>query len=437
MTVVSGIDFSENGTRAALAAAAIAKRLNVSLRLVHVIDGPGAEPGVTDTQDRAHDELRERLHAQAKEIGESFGIETTSVVVPGFAHQKLIDIAVDEKAGLIVLASLGREKQHQWLLGSVAERVAQASPIPVLIVRESGSIEAWARGEKPLRVLVGVEIGATSKAALRWASKLREIGPCDLLVTHVSWPFADQTRLGIPSPVPLDHLRPEVHEYLVRELREWAGKLPGEGETTFSVRPGLGRIDAHLASLASELKADLLVVGAHQRASSARLWQGSVSRGTLHNAPCNVACVPRSASQEDEGAVPTYRRVLIPTDFSRFGNRAIPVGYGLAATGGIVYLLHVVTGKPGEDNVNVEDTLRALIPKGAAAKGLSTEVEVVHDENAWAGIWHMAERLGVDTICMATHGRSGISQLVLGSQAQAVVQRVRKPVFLVPPEREG
>jgi hypothetical protein len=100
---------------------------------------------------------------------------------------------------LIVLSSLGVKKQHRWLLGSVAERVAQTSSIPVLIVRDSSSIEAWARGDRVLRAMVGVEIGSTSKAALQWAAKLRAVGRCDLLITHIAWPFAEHMRLAIPS----------------------------------------------------------------------------------------------------------------------------------------------------------------------------------------------------------------------------------------------
>ena len=285
--------------------------------------------------------------------------------------------------------------------------------------------------------MVGVEIGSTSKAALRWAGDLRAIGRCDLLVTNVAWPFGEQMRLGIPSPMPLDYLRPEVHDLLMRDLRAWAGDVPGDGETTFTTSPGWGRVDMHLATLAAEAKADLLVVGTHQRAGSARLWQGSVSRGVLHHASCNVACVPRGGSAADEDVVPTFRRVLIPTDFSTLANRAIPVGYGMVAPGGIVHLLHVVTRKPGEDALDVTERLRALVPKGTAAKGVITEVEVLQEENAWSGIWHAAGRLGVDAICMATHGRSGAPRAVLGSQAQEVVHRARQPVVLVPQEREG
>lgn len=437
MTIVSGTDFSENATQAAMAAASIAKRLRLPLKLVHIIDELGVELTATSNQSSMYDPVRQRLRDQAKEIGMRFEIDVEPIVEPGFAYEKLIEIAAANNASMIVVSPLGERKQHRWLLGSVAERVAQTSPIPVLIVRDSASISAWANGDKTLRVMVGVEIGSTSKAALRWASELQAMGGCNLIVTHIAWPFAEHFRLGIPSPVPLDILRPELHDLLMRDLRAWAGDIVNSGETTFDVSSGWGRIDTHLTLLADEAQADLLVVGTHQRAGSARFWQGSVSRGVLHNASCNVVCVPRRGRDKDENIITSFRSVLVPTDFSMLANRAISVGYGIVAHGGIVHLLHVVTKKAGEDDLNVKERLRALVPKGAAAKGIVSEVEIMQDENAWTGIWHSAGRLGVDAICMATHGRSGLHRAVLGSQAQEVLQRARQPVVLVPPEREG
>jgi nucleotide-binding universal stress UspA family protein len=102
--------------------------------------------------------------------------------------------------------------------------------------------------------------------------------------------------------------------------------------------------------------------------------------------------------------------------------------------GGIVHLLHVVTKTAAEDSKAAE-RLRALIPKGAAARGVTTQIEVTNADDASTGIWHAAGLLGVDAICMATHGRSGVSQALLGSQAHEVVKRCRQPVLLVPPER--
>jgi nucleotide-binding universal stress UspA family protein len=435
--IISGTDFSENATRAAEAAAALARRLKVPLKLVHVITEPSTELAIANNQTVIYDRLSRRLRDQSLELGKRFEIDVEPIAVPGFVCDKLIEIAKARQARLIVMSALGEKKQHQWLLGSTAERVAQASPIPVLVVRDSANLQSWANGDSTLRTMVGVEIGTTSKAALRWAADLRTSVPCELLIAHVAWPAGEHARLGITSPMPLDSIRPEIYQVLRRDLREWVGDIAGTGETTFTITPGWGRVDTHLASLAAEAKADLLVVGTHKRAMTARLWQGSVSRGVLHHASCNVVCVPRDAAAEDREVVTPFRRVLIPTDFSALANRAIPVGYGLVAPGGVVHLLHVVTRKPGEDDPNVAERLRALVPNGAAAKGVVTDVQVLPEDDAWRGIWQAAGRLGSDAICMGTHGRSGIAEAVLGSQAREVVHRAQQPVILVPPEREG
>lgn len=435
MSIVCGTDLSDRSNQAALAAGAIAKLLGAPLKLVHVIDELGAELTAESEQQAAYDPLRKRVHDHAAELGQKLAIEVEPVVVPGHMADRLIEVAQIASAGLLVVSSLGAEKQQRWLLGSAAERVAQSSTLPVLVVRDGTRFEAWARGDRPLRVMVGVELASTSRAALRWAAGLRALAPCDILVTQVVWPIGEHVRLGVSGPTPLDHLRPEIEAPLIRDLRAWVGQLSGAGETTVKVSHGWGPVDVSLTQLAIEADADLLVVGTHQRTGVARLWEGSVSRGVLHNAPCSVACVPRAAMAREEVSISTFRRVLIPTDLSTFANRAIPVGYGLVAPGGIVHLLHVITRKPGE-TPDPSEPLRALIPPGAAARGIKTELEIVHDEDAANGIWHAAGRLGVDAICMATHGRTGASQLVLGSQAQQVLQRVRQPLVLVPPERE-
>ena len=283
MTIVCGTDFSANAGAAARVAAAVAARLAAPLKLVHVTDACGTDDSAAP--------LRARLHAQADGLRGQFDIDVESLLELGSADERLVAVAASRHARLLVVSSLGERKQQRWLLGSVAERVAQASPVPVLVVREAAGIEAWARGERTLRVMVGVELTPSSKVALDWADELRAIGPCELLVTQIVWPAEEHHRLGVPMPVPLDHLRPDLEHVLLRDLTQWAGKQPG-ADTSFIVRPGWGRVDSHLAQLAAEVDVDLLVVGTHKRAGIARLWQGSVSRGVLHSAAMSVACVP-------------------------------------------------------------------------------------------------------------------------------------------------
>ena len=300
MTIVCGTDFSDNAVLAARAAGAIAMRLAVPLTLVHVMDKREAAHRGGARHDAVDDSLRARLCAQAEELRARFGIDVEPLAVPGVADEQLVALAGSVAARLLVVAALGARPQQHGRLGSMAERVVQSSPMPVLVVRDGARFEAWARGAQPLRVLVGVELTTTAQRALRWASALRVIGPCDLLVTQVAWPPGEHLRLGLRAPMPLDHLLPDLEQVLRRDLEAWAGVLPGPGETSFLVQSGWGRVDAHLTQLAAEAQADLLVVGTHQRAGMARLWQGSVSRGVLHAAAMSVACVPRGDAVGDE-----------------------------------------------------------------------------------------------------------------------------------------
>ena len=435
MTIVCGIDFSERAAQAARVAGALARRLDEPLWLVHVIDAPGVELAVRRVYDPLFDPQRAKLQQLADELRADTGGEVEPILLLGTAHEQLVEVARGARARLLVVSTPGAGNPHRWSLGSVAERVAQSSSVPVLAVRDGSSLQAWARGDKPLRVMVGVDLEPTAKAALRWAVELCGRGDCEMIIAQIVWPPEAHSRLGIPAPMPLDHLVSKVQETLERDLRSWAGPLVGDGQARFVVSPGWGRVDIHLADLAAEARADLLVIGTHRRAGLARMWLGSVSRGALHNATTDVVSVPRGETDEEEQVIPTFRSVLVPTDFSPLANRAVPVAYGLVAPGGVVHLLHVVTREPGEEMPDPRERLRALIPRGAAARGVATEIEITAEKSPWKGIWHSANRLGVDAVCMATHGRSGASELILGSQTRELVQRARQPVLLVPPEK--
>ena len=73
-----------------------------------------------------------------------------------------------------------------------------------------------------------------------------------------------------------------------------------------------------------------------------------------------------------------------------------------------------------------------LIPPKAQQRGARTELEFVEDDVASLGICRTATRVHADAICLGTHGRTGISRLVLGSVAQDVLARAQQVVVLAP-----
>ena len=81
--------------------------------------------------------------------------------------------------------------------------------------------------------------------------------------------------------------------------------------------------------------------------------------------------------------------------------------------------------------MKLESRLRALVPPEVEAAGIMTNVSVIEARFAAEGILAAAERLDVDLIAVASHGRSGIKRAVLGSVAEEVSRRSARPVLIV------
>jgi nucleotide-binding universal stress UspA family protein len=315
---------------------------------------------------------------------------------------------------MVVVSSVGRGASARWLLGSVAERTAQTSPVPVLVVRDATPFVNWAARKQPLRIMLAADFSANADAAIEWVGGLRTIEPCDVVIVYSSWPPAERRRLGTSVRATLFENDPEIHAILQRDLERKAGALEGDGDVRVRVESSLGRAATHVVDMAVEEAVDLLVVGTHQRHGASRLWHGSVSRAVLHAAPMSVARVPRTRPIGHEPPqIPELRSVLAATDFSDLGDLAVPFAYALLPNGGTVHVMHVVgmslvqdlaychyeTGVPPTDEQRAAQEpelaahLQALIPKGAAARGIETHLHIVEAGSAAAAISMAAERL--------------------------------------------
>lgn len=441
--IVCGTDFSENAQRAANVATALAKRLGVPLRLVHASAIPRSP--LTD----------EHLRAEAQRLHDC-GADLTAEVIEGDADQVLVQVAQQHTARLLVVSSLGLRAPARWLIGSVAERAAESSPVPTLVVRDAAPFEAWARGERALKVFVGADFTASSDAALRWVAELRQLGPIEVVAGYADWPAEEAVRLGVTGRLALLENPPPVQRVLERDLREKVTRVLGGENMQVRVVANWGRADMPLVEMAIEAQADLVVVGTHQWHGLSRLWHGSISRGILHHAPMSVACVPTPAAAPMAGPrIRECRRVLVAVDLNEPHGFAAPHGYSIVQPGGTVRLLHnvvpfrlpnlLIDSDSQEFNIRKDQAqlvaeseakLRALAPHEAEARGIVTEVEVTENRETAEAICAAAERFGADVICVGSHTRPGFTAKVLGSVSLAVLQGSRRPVLVVWPPAE-
>lgn len=142
-----------------------------------------------------------------------------------------------------------------------------------------------------------------------------------------------------------------------------------------------------------------------------------------------------------------YKNLLIATDGSELATKAVEHGVGLAKALGSRVIIVTVT-EPWTAAVSGEMSIafpvddyekgcaanaeRVLSAASAIAKkaGVVFEAHHVKDQFPAEGIVEAAKARGADLVVMASHGRRGMTRLLLGSQANKVVTHSAVPVLI-------
>ena len=267
--IVCGTDFSACAIGAADVAARMARKLGTTLILVHSEEVHRLDPILRET---IIAENRRKMDSEAERLRE-LDTELQTRLCSGSALDAILDVAEECNAQLLVIGAVGHGLARRLLIGSVAERVAEKSPIPTLIVRPKSRLISWLLGKGKLEVLVGHDFSATGDAALRWIKKVSVMGEIAVTVVHI--------------------FSPEEQNRTEQELFDRAAKiLGGTQEFTVRVIPCWGNCEGALFEQAAQKNVDLIAVGTHQRRGVERLRIGSVSRALLHHATRSVAVIP-------------------------------------------------------------------------------------------------------------------------------------------------
>lgn len=142
-----------------------------------------------------------------------------------------------------------------------------------------------------------------------------------------------------------------------------------------------------------------------------------------------------------------YKHILIPTDGSELSDKAIDQGTELARSTGarVTYLtvtrpFHLLASEPmrvsdtaqtyAEDVERVARMRLAACEDVAKARGVVAGGEHVSSDQPYRAIIESAGRNGCDLVFMASHGRSGLAALVIGSETQKVLTHSKLPVLV-------
>ena len=145
-----------------------------------------------------------------------------------------------------------------------------------------------------------------------------------------------------------------------------------------------------------------------------------------------------------------YRHILIPTDGSELAEHGVTNGLSLAKSVGARVTVIIVEEPFNWLSVSETQAQRALeelakhadqIKKHAASvldrvanaakqAGVPCETIQVEDAQPYQAITATAADKGCDLIVMASHGRSGLSAVVLGSVTNKVLTHTKTPVLV-------
>ncbi len=212
-----------------------------------------------------------------------------------------------------------------------------------------------------------------------------------------------------------------------------------EGEKGIEIEKRLctGQPQQILQQLATEEKADLIVVAKHSRSGLEKLFMGSSTEKILRDAQLPVLVVP-----DLEVRKPKWRSVICATDFSPPSYAAFRFAIQLAQDQAAKLILaHVIdlgssqasTQRPSQYVESAAEDIRhklndAVIDSRAPK---NTEVLVMVGKPSTLLV-DKARRLGADLVILGKCGHSLMKHRVLGSTTNAILRSASCPVLVVP-----
>jgi nucleotide-binding universal stress UspA family protein len=135
-TVVIATDGSESGRRAVDTAVDLADKFGAEIHALYVVD----QSRVEGLPEDLHGEVERALETQADEsldaVRERTGRDIVTAVREGRPAAEITAYAREVDADVVATGTRGRDGEHSFLLGSVAEHVVRTCPVPVLTVRQ-------------------------------------------------------------------------------------------------------------------------------------------------------------------------------------------------------------------------------------------------------------------------------------------------------------
>lgn len=289
LLILCATDLSPDADNAVVAASDLARLFGSRLVFVHAVPFPAPARVlfphlVQSTTDRlmavarvASETVTARISSLTARSGEDIDLR----VDVGEPEEVIVETAEESRADLLVMGLAGTDSAGTGI-GDTALRIVRHAHCPVLVVR-GGPVKG--------PVLAATDLSDPAQAALSTAALWAERAQEPLVTLHV----VDYSPVvvvpeafgpGIPIPVSEDE-----HKAIVKAATDRLAEVLGRLEIKCDRLVEEGAPAERIASVAEQIEASLVVVGASGGGGLRRLLLGSVAEDVLANAPCSVLLV--------------------------------------------------------------------------------------------------------------------------------------------------
>ncbi len=281
-------------------ARALAPLLNAQIHLLEVVLEPAHELvssggltilyGTGDALDREQSRQRWELEeafaraetyidAQTSRL-EDADLVVHSNIVGGQPASVIVELAREPHTRLVAMATHGRGGLQRWALGSVADRVAQASVAPVLLVRATPNPPAMDFNLK--HILVPLDGSELARQALPLACELAQAARAKITLIQAISPKIEGYPSLLTQPLPsYSVILSALHAAAQQELERVAGQIH-QPDLLVATAVVTGHAAEVIVDEAAKRAASMIVMATHGYGGLRRWALGSVADQVLH-----------------------------------------------------------------------------------------------------------------------------------------------------------
>ncbi len=264
-------------------------------------------------------------------------------------------------------------------------------------------------------IIVGIDFSKGSMHALKFATSVANKAHANVMLVHVMKPQREESIFSDDR----NEIRKEAKKRLEEIITKYTFEMRS-GKLMYKVRSG--KVDREIVNQAKYHDAYMIVVGTHGISGFEPSWIGSNAYRIVTNSPCPVVTI-----RYGEDARKSISRIVLPIDSTMESRQKVPFTANLAKLfNAEVFILGLVTS----------NAMKALIAsyclqveKYLLNENVINSTHIREADNLTDTTIQFAKEKNGDVIIIMTEQETTLSNLLLGSYAQQMINHCHLPVI--------